>query len=251
LNIWQRKSTSKTIQNHNVLRNRKAAISGTKLILDLGKEIGNYVYLCHISTWEEVELIRQAKHENEKIFCEVTPHHLVLTETILNRTGNLGKVNPPLRTQKDNLALLEAIKDGTIDCLGSDHAPHNLTEKLLSYETAPAGFPGLETAIPMTLRFVTKGSISLERFSELISGNAARIFNIEGRGKIAVGNYADLVIIDPQKKIKIYSHNFRSKAKYSPFEGMIGDCQVKMCFVKGKNLISDESSQNQNYRCLK
>ncbi len=237
LDKWHDRITEKTIQNHNSLRNREAAIEGTKLVLHLAEEIGNKLYICHISTQEEINLIRKAKQSNDNIFCEVTPHHLILNETILKQAGNFGKVNPPLRTKEDNEALLTAIKDGTIDCIGSDHAPHSIKEKKQEYSQAPSGFPGLETAIPMTFRLVKERHVSLERYSQLISGKAARIFNIEKRGEIKDGNFADLIVIDPQQEWIIEAEKFQTKAKYSPFEGMMANCEIKMCFVEGKNLL--------------
>ncbi|MCF7792405.1 MAG: dihydroorotase family protein [Candidatus Cloacimonetes bacterium] len=234
LDKWQKKISDKTILNHNELRNREASIAGTKLVLKLAEEIGNKLYICHVSTKEEIELIRKAKQLNDNIFCEVTPHHLILNETILKQVDNFGKINPPLRTKEDNLALLVAIKDGTVDCLGTDHAPHSLEEKKQEYSNAPSGFPGLETAIPMTFWLVNKGHISLKRYSQLISGNAAEIFNIEKRGEIQVGNIADLIVIDPDKNWKIEAEKFQTKAKYSPFEGMKAGCEIKICFVGGK-----------------
>ncbi|HPR17217.1 MAG TPA: dihydroorotase family protein [Candidatus Cloacimonadota bacterium] len=240
LNKWQRKFPEPTIELHNQIRHKEAAIAGTKLVLELAEKIGNKLYICHVSTKEEIELIRTVKQTNKNIFCEVTPHHLVLNETILEKVGNFGKVNPPLRTKEDNEALLAAIEDGTIDCLGTDHAPHSLDEKQRCYTQAPSGFPGLETAIPMTFWLVKDGHISLERYAQLISGNAAKIFNIEKRGEIEVDNFADLVVIDPRKEGKVEAKNFQTKAKYSPFEGMKTSCEIVMCFVEGENKLSLE-----------
>ncbi|MDO9578517.1 MAG: dihydroorotase family protein [Candidatus Cloacimonadales bacterium] len=237
LDKWQKQIPEQSIEFHNIIRNREAAIAGTKLVLNLAEITGAKLYICHVSTREEIELIRKAKRTNKNIFCEVTPHHLVLDETILQKVGNFGKVNPPLRTKEDNAALLEAIKDGTFDCLGTDHAPHSLEEKKQDYSKTPSGFPGLETAIPMTYFLVKENHISLEEYSKLISGNAAKIFGLEKRGKIKIGNFADLVLIDPNKEWKINSKKFHSKAKYSPFEGREVRGKVVMCFVNGKNLL--------------
>jgi len=234
LNKWQNHISEKAILNHNMIRNREAAVEGTKLVLKLAKEIGNKLYICHVSTTDEIELIRRAKKINNNIFCEVTPHHLILDETILKQVGNFGKVNPPLRTKKDNKALLEAVVDGTIDCLGTDHAPHSVDEKQQDYSKAPSGFPGLETAIAMTYFLVKENYISLKRYSEIISGNAAKIFYIEKRGEIKKGNFADLIVIDPQNEYKIKAEKFQTKAKYSPFERMVGQVKVKFIFVEGK-----------------
>lgn len=239
LDKWQEKLSDPTIELHNQIRNKEAAIVGTKLVLELAEKLGNKLYICHVSTKEEIDLIRTAKKTNHNIFCEVTPHHLALDETILNRAGNFGKVNPPLRSQENNKALLEAIKVGTIDCLGTDHAPHSLEEKQHDYTNAPSGFPGLETAIPMTYWLVKDKHVTLKRYSEMISRNAAKIFNIEKRGEIKVGNFADLIVIDPNKEYKIKAEIFHTKAKYSPFEGMKTGCKIVMCFVNGEMKINE------------
>lgn len=239
LDKWHIQITENTIQNHNLIRNREAAIKGTKLVLKLAEEIGNNLYICHVSTKEEIELIRISKQKHKNIFCEVTPHHLVLNETILKKAGNFGKVNPPLRSQEDNKALLEAVIDGTIDCLGTDHAPHIINEKIEYYLKSPSGFPGLETAIPMTYFLVKDNHISLKRYAELISENAAKIFNIEKRGKIKDGNFADLIVIDPDKILPVLPEQFLSKSRYSPFEIMMSNCEVVMCFVNGKMNINE------------
>jgi dihydroorotase len=234
LDKWLKEAPEQSIEFHNIIRNREAAIEGTQLVIDIAKQTKAKLYICHVSTKEEIAIIRTAKKTNKNIFCEVTPHHLVLDETILKLVGNFGKVNPPLRTKDDNEALLEAIKDGTIDCLGTDHAPHSIEEKKQKYSKAPSGFPGLETAIPMTYFLVKDKHILLQRYSELICGNATEIFNIEKRGKIKVGSFADLIVMNPNNEWQIESENFQSKAKYSPFEGMIGKAKMKYTFVNGK-----------------
>ena len=236
LDKWQTKISEKTIQNHNIIRNRKCAIEGTKLILDIAQKVGNKLYICHISTAEEIELIAAAKTKNPNIFCEVTPHHLFLDETILAKVGNFGKVNPPLRTKADNLALLKAINDGIIDVIGTDHAPHTLAEKEQKYPKAPSGFPGLETALPLLLNAVSENKISLNKIVELTSFNVAKIFNLKNRGEIKIGFFADLAIVDISEKWKIDASKFRSKAKYSPFDGMKIKGKIKTTFVNGKKI---------------
>ena len=237
LDKWQKLILIQSIEFHNSIRHREAAIEGIKLMIDIAERIGAKLYICHVSTREELELIRAAKQKRENIFCEVTPHHLVLNESILEKVGNFGKVNPPLRTKDDNKALLEAVKDGTIDCIGTDHAPHLIDEKKQEYNKAPSGFPGLETAIPMTYFLVKDEYISLQRYSELISGNAVAIFGLEKVGKLEVGSKADLMILDPIKKEIIEPTLFKTKAKYSPFDGMIGHAKVKYTFVNGKKML--------------
>ncbi len=239
LNIWNSKIKEKTIINHNKIRNRECAINGTKLVLEIAEEIRNKLYIAHISTVEEVELFRKYKNNN-RIFCEVTPHHLLLNESILEKIGNIGKVNPPLRTTKDNAALCEAIYDGIANVIGTDHAPHQLQEKEQEYSNAPSGFPGLETGLHLLLNEVYKGNLTIEKLVELTSRNPAEIFNLKKRGEIKVGNYADLTVIDLNKKWRIDASKFYTKAKYSPFDGMEVQGKVVMTFVNGNRFEFDE-----------
>ncbi len=236
LDKWDTFTEEKCIQNHNQQRNRECAIKGTKLVLDLAEEIANKLYICHVSTKEEIELIHSAKQINDNIFCEVTPHHLNLENGILDLVGNFGKVNPPLRTTNDNEALWKAVEDGTIDCIGSDHAPHTIDEKIEDYENAPSGFPGLETTLPILITEFNKRNIPIERFVELTSTKTAEIFDIKERGKIEKNYFADLTIINTGNKFPIIASLFHSKAKYSPFDGMEVMGKVEMIFVNGMNI---------------
>ncbi len=207
------------ILDHGFIRHRECTNRGTELVIKLAKEIGNPVYIAHTSTAEEVQMIRENKNK-ARIYCEVTPHHLLLNEHILHTAGNYAKVNPPLRTEADNRALWEAVSDGTVDAVGTDHAPHTLAEKNKPYPRAPSGFPGLETGLPLLLNEVKKGKLSLARLVELYSTRAAEIFGLNDRGNIRTGKKADLVIVDMNKTARVEARNFVSKAKYSPYEGM-------------------------------
>ena len=233
LNEWRNRLQYNTVLKHNALRNRQCSIKGTKLVLELAEKNGNKICIAHCSTAEEINIIRKYK-KNNPVYCEITPHHLLLNESILEKVGNFGKVNPPLRSEKDNITLWEAIHDGTVDFMGTDHAPHKREEKLLEYSKAPSGFPGLETGLHLLLNEVNKGNLSLQKLIEITSKNAAKIFDIKKRGEIKVGNYTDLTVIDMNKKWKIDSSKFKTKAKYSPFDGGEIQGKVKMCFVDGK-----------------
>jgi len=232
LDKWHQIIEDKCIQNHNQLRNRECAIRGTELVLRLANEIGNKLYICHISTREEIELIR--KHKNNNTFCEVTPHHLTLDKSILNLVGNFGKVNPPLRTDEDNQVLWEAVIDGTIDVIGSDHAPHTIDEKKEDYNKAPSGFPGLETTLPILVTEFNERKIPIKRLIELTSSKPAEIFEMKSRGKIRKGYFADLSVIDTENESPIVADLFQSKAKYSPFDGMEVQGKIVMTLVNGK-----------------
>ena len=232
LDNWQKLIEDKCIQNHDQLRNRVCAIKGTELVLRLASEIENKLYICHISTKEEIELIK--KYKNKNIFCEVTPHHLTLEKSILDLIGNFGKVNPPLRTSEDNQVLWEAVIDGTIDCIGSDHAPHTIDEKIEDYTNAPSGFPGLETTLSILITEFIERKIPIKRLVELTSTKPAEIFDIRNRGKIEEGYFADLTVIDTEIESTIIAALFQSKAKYSPFDGKIVNEHIDTVFINGK-----------------
>ncbi|MBT4575772.1 MAG: amidohydrolase family protein, partial [Candidatus Cloacimonetes bacterium] len=232
LNKWQKIIEDKFIQNHDQLRNRECANKGTELVLRLANEIGNKLYICHISTKEEIELVK--KYKSIKIFCEVTPHHLTLEKSILELIGNFGKVNPPLRSADDNQVLWQAVLDGTIDCIGSDHAPHTIDEKIENYPNAPSGFPGLETTLPILITEFNERKIPIERLVELTSTKPAEIFNFEKRGKIKEGYFADITAINTENEYPIVASLFQSKAKYSPFDGSMVKAGIEAVFVNGK-----------------
>ncbi len=233
LDSWAAKGINPSIENHNLLRNRECAIKGTLLMLELTNTIKNKLYLAHVSTTEEVDLIRAYKSDNQ-IYCEITPHHLLLSELEISNFGNFGKVNPPLRTEKDKKNLWQAISDGTVDTVGSDHAPHSITEKMQNYTKAPSGFPGLETSFSLLYNEMIKGNLTEKRLVELTSANSAAIFDLKNRGCIKEGMIADLVIIDPEKSWEIKAENFKSKAKYSPFEGKIIQGKVDYTIIGGE-----------------
>jgi len=226
----QKKYPSPTILDHNKIRHPECAVKGTEIAAKLAKEIGNKVVIAHTSLEEEIEIIRQYKpHAN--LFCEVTPHHLFLTEEILRKAGNYGKVNPPLRSEKDRKALWQGIHDGTVDYIGTDHAPHMLEEKNREYIHAPSGFPGLEVNLKLMLNEVSKGNISLNKVVELTSTRASEIFRLPTFGKIKEGATAALVLIDLNKSWEIRADKFKTKAKYSPYEGLKGQGDVVKVFI--------------------
>ena len=222
------------IENHHLLRNRACAIKATEMLLRIAADSRADLYLAHISTREEIDMIREAKKSNAHVFCEVTPQHLFINTDILDVAGNYGKVNPPLRLAADNKALQEAVIDGTVDTIGSDHAPHTLEEKKHSYTQAPSGFPGLETSLGLMLQMVFSGQIEYTRLQDLMSGNPARIFGMKNRGALKPGFFADIILIDPQKEWTVRAAEFRTKAHYSPYEGMRLRARNRMTIVNGR-----------------
>ena len=187
----------------------------------LGEMTGAHIHIAHISTARSVDLVRQARARGLNVTCEVTPHHFVLSDKDVYQSGyNTNfKMAPPLRSQTDVEAILEGLRDGTIDAIATDHAPHHANEKMYEFDKAPNGITGLETAVGLTLdRLVQGGVISLVRMVELLSCNPARLFKLE-RGTLKVGAVADITIFDPEKQIKIEAAKSMSKSRNTPFDG--------------------------------
>jgi dihydroorotase len=178
------------------------------------------LHIAHLSTKGSVHLVREAKKRKLKVTAEATPHHLILTDASLEHYETNYKVNPPLRGADDVKALLEAVKDGTIDVIATDHAPHTREEKDVELDKAPFGMIGLETAVSLILdRLVNKNVISLARFIEMISTKPAQLLGLAGKGKISVGADADLTILNLHKEIVVDVNTFQSKSRNSPFDG--------------------------------
>lgn len=201
------------VADHSKIRSRLAASKALTQALSLGKKYGTKLYIYHISTKDEVELIRKAKSENIKVFAEVCPHHLFLREKDYAYLGAKAQMNPPLRTYTDQLALWQGIKDGTIDTIGTDHAPHTIAEKLKPYPLSPSGVPGIETYLPLLLNAYHEDKITLTKIVELTSANAKKIFNLPENN--------DLVIIDFNIKKKIRNKSLKTKCHWSPFAGWV------------------------------
>ena len=189
--------------------------------LRLAKETGCKYHVCHISCKESVELIRKAKAEGVDVTCETAPHYLIFNDMDLKESGNF-KMNPPIRSEEDRQALIEGIRDGTIDMIATDHAPHGYDEKSRGLQNSLMGVVGLETAFPVMYTYlVKKGIITLERLIELMAINPRRRFGIT--------QTEDICVYDLQSEYKIDPCEFKSKGKSTPFDGMT---------VSGKNLLT-------------
>lgn len=201
----------------------------------LAKETGAHIHIAHVSTKGAIEAIRRAKNEHINVTCEVTPHHFTLTDRLVEGYDTNTKMAPPLRSEEHLEAIIEGIKDGTIDAIATDHAPHHADEKALEYDRAPFGITGLETALGLAFNeLVHKGVIGLERLVELCSTNPAKIFRLEGRGTLKPGSIADITIIDPEKKWTYSNSESRSKSRNSPFDGWEFTGRAVATFVGGK-----------------
>ena len=196
--------------------------------IELVKETGCAYHVCHISTKESVELIRQAKKDGVNISCETGPHYLVMNDMDLQEEGRF-KMNPPIRDESDRQALIEGLKDGTIDVIATDHAPHTKEEKSKGLEKSLMGVVGLETAFPIVYtELVRKGVITLEKAVELLNVNAKKRFGIGA--SIKEGEKADLTVFDLDEEYTVDPEKFHTKGRSTPFEGwkVYGKCLMTM-----------------------
>ena len=198
----------------------------------LAEKTGAAYHICHVSTKETVELVRQAKARGVNVTCETGPHYLILTEDDLREDGHF-KMNPPLREAADRDALIRGIQDGTVDMIATDHAPHSAEEKSRGLEKSPFGIVGLETSFPLLYTYlVEKGVITLEKLIEVMSVNPNKRFGFNG-GRIEDGAPADLTVLDLNAHYNIDSDTFLSKGKATPFNGWEVDGKVVMTMVEG------------------
>jgi dihydroorotase len=185
--------------------------------IKLAEFTGAKLHIAHVSTQGSVDLIREAKQRKIKITCEATPHHFSLTDELVKTFDTNAKVNPPLRTKKDIKALKNGLKDGTIDCIATDHAPHSIEEKDVEFDAAPFGMVGLETALGLvTTELIEKKILSWSEVISKLTVNPAKILKLNA-GQIKVGLPADLTVIDPDITWTVDPKDFKSKSKNSPF----------------------------------
>ena len=184
----------------------------------LAELTGARLHLAHISTEGSVRIVREAKSRGLKVTAEACPHHFTITEEVVRGYNTYAKMNPPLRTWKDVQAIKEGLRDGTIDVIATDHAPHATQEKQLGFTEAPFGIVGLETALPLTFALVDEGVLSLESAVDKLSTAPSKVFGLV-KGTLAVGADADVAIVDQQEQWEVDPTKFRSKSRNTPFAG--------------------------------
>ena len=203
--------------------------------ISLSEKLDVPVYLCHLSTKEDVQYVREAKKKGLKVYGEVTPHHLFLNISDVEKNPLL-RMKPELKTKEDNEALWEGVLDGTIDTIGTDHAPHRIEEKKAKLTF---GIPGAENSLEMMLKAVRCDKISLEKLMKIMSENTAEIFGLKNKGKIAVGYDADLVIVDMTTEEIISQENVISKCGWTPYEGFEKGGKILTTIVRGNVVFND------------
>lgn len=198
------------------------------------------VHIAHVSTALSVDLIRNAKRRGAKVTAETCPHYFTLTEEACDGFNTLAKVNPPLRTQKDVAAVIEGLKDGTIDIIATDHAPHHADEKNVEFAIASNGFVGFETALSLTMTYLVKpGYLTLQQVVEKMCVNPANMLHLE-KGSLEIGRDADIIVLDANEEYVVDINKFKSKSKNSPYNGYRLTGTVINTIVGGKIIVKEK-----------
>ena len=218
--INQRKQEFAGIEDlaiHSQIQDNQAALLATQLALKLSKKYQRRLHILHMSTAEEAELLRHDKPS--WVTAEVTPQHLLLNTSAYTTIGSLAQMNPPLRSPHDNEVLWQALRDGIIDFIATDHAPHTLAEKAQTYPNTPSGMPGVETSLPLMLTAAMAGKCTVAQVVQWMSKAVAVAYGIPNKGEISPGYDADLVLVDLKNYREVKREEVLSKCGWSPFEG--------------------------------
>ena len=222
---------------HHVWRDTETALKATQRLIALAEKAGRRVHVLHVTTAEEMEFLAEHK---DIATVETTPQHLTLAAPeCYERLGTYAQMNPPIREAHHRDALWKAIADGIVDVLGSDHAPHTREEKDKPYPQSPSGMTGVQTLVPLMLDHVNQGRLSLERLVDLTSAGPARIYNIAGKGRIAVGYDADFTIVDMKAERDITNDWIESRCGWTPFDGRKVTGWPMATIVRGQTIMRD------------
>jgi len=212
-------------------RTAAAEEAAVERALESGAASDAQVHIAHTSTPEGIDAVVEARRGRGSedgddapptLTCEVTPHHLFLSRENADRLGTFGRMNPPLRSEKRRAGVFDRLRDGDVDVVATDHAPHTVAEKRQGLVDAPSGIPGVETLYPLLLESVRNGELSVARVRDVVASNPASIFGVEGKGRIAEGNDADLVLVDLTNPREIEAGALHSACGWTPFEGLQG-----------------------------
>jgi len=203
--------------SHPVWRDEETALRSTQRLLSIAREKRALIHVLHVTTAEEIALLSQHK---DLASVEVTPNHLTLDDEAYKRIGTLAQMNPPVRAARHRAALWEGLRQGVVDVIGSDHAPHTLEEKAQPYPNSPSGMTGVQTLVPLLLDAVNAGKLTLARFIDLTSAGPLRLFGMAGKGRVAKGYDADLTIVDLKRRQTITNQWIASRVGWTPFDGM-------------------------------
>jgi len=211
-----------------------------RLVTDL-RDSRAHLHVAHTSTAAALAAVRQARRNGLRVTCEVAPHHFLLTEEHVGQYNTHARMNPPLRSAADRDAMIEGILDGVVDAIATDHAPHAAHEKEVEFEHAPNGITGLETALGLCLRWLHKEwKLPLGRVLSLLSAQPAALLNLKGRGTLAVGSFADVVVFDPKAEWVFNARESKSKSRNTPFDGWTMQGKVRWTISEGRIAYASE-----------
>lgn len=222
-------------EEHENIRSRRACIKSSIKALELAIKHQTRLVLCHISTKEEIEMVRAAKTNNPDIIAETSCNYLWFCNEDYKRLGSRVKCNPSVKTSQDRQALREALAGGLIDTIGSDHAPHLISEKEGTYTKAPSGLPSIQQSLPVLLTIAAQEEIPLTRIASVFSENAADLYRLN-RGKIRPGYEADLVVFDYEKNTVVKAEDQLSKCGWSPYEGETLKGYIESVYIRGEEV---------------
>jgi dihydroorotase len=201
-----------------------------------------HLHVAHTSTAAAIAAVRQARRNGLRVTCEVAPHHFLLTDEHVGQYSTNAKMNPPLRSAADREAMIEAILDGVVDAIATDHAPHATHEKEVEFENAPNGITGLETALGLCLRWLHREwKLPLGRVLSLLSAQPAALLGLRGRGTLAVGSFGDVVVFDPKAEWTYRARETRSKSRNTPFDGWTMQGKVRWTISEGRVAYDSQS----------
>ena len=227
------------MSEHPDIRSRMACVKSTIKALEMAIELKTRLHVLHISTREEADMVRAGKLQNAQISGETSANYLWFCDEDYARLGSRCKCNPAIKTAADRDYLAGALEDGDIDTIGSDHAPHLKEEKTDKYLTAPSGLPSIQFQLPVLLTLAAEGKISYTTIARAFSERPAEIGGIPDRGNLKAGQYADLVIVDPEQKHRIDAKDIASKCGWSPYEGIELTGQVDSVYLNGALVAKD------------
>lgn len=223
------------VHSHPIWRDEETALRATQRVVTLARKTGRRIHVLHVTTAEEMAYLAQHK---DIATVEATPQHLTLSAPdAYDRLGTLAQMNPPIRDKKHMPGLWQAVSNGVVDVIGSDHAPHSREEKAAGYPNTPSGMPGVQTLLPVLLNHVAEGRMSMERLVDLTSHGAHRIFNLRDKGRLAVGYDADYTLVDLKKSWVIEDRLMASKCGWTPFHNMRVKGQPIGTIIRGKQVM--------------
>ena len=225
-------------EEHENIRSRQACIRSSIKALEMAMKHGTRLVLCHISTKEELNMVKAAKSMNSSIMAETSCNYLWFSNEDYKRLGSRVKCNPSVKTAQDREALRNGLADGLIDTIGSDHAPHLLSEKEATYTKAPSGLPSIQQSLPVLLTIARQENIPLTRIASVFSENASNLYGLN-TGKVAEGYKADLVVFDYMKEFTVRTEDQYSKCGWTPYEGETLNGWIEEVYVNGKMILNN------------